>query len=472
MADPGSDNKIFSPLDAEHLQSEGLLSPPTSESPVSYPSYTEGRVRRCHKRRLNRSSEEEYAHISIDVSYETPGAQEAFAPIPDELISKETLRYLGLSDAKATEIWSIWGSWPNYGPRRETDPDNDLPQVMFLDFVLAQVDKVQEAWRDDDTEWFACLENCGVHTSLQEAIMNPVYKSLRLSRGCRFWVKDTIEMRYAGLKEIQRASRERDQQIRRGAVRSSGGGNTATGNVAGSSESQSRRSISGMQRQNTPGFSSVYWNSPEAQRDSEAPDHITLYKGIDIGRIPNLFDVNGRLSQIQSLLSMPPTDFSGNRTMFYFTADLSVAEHYAAYAKRRANCEAVAMVVLRIPTAAIDALSDNERLDLFWGDRWRQLVWRSKLNKALPQPLRKYRNVILIRGHISKGDVAKFEALETWEALTNDYVLYSPGRPTDMAQQYVFNGEEEGREFLTEHGRFKAYPISGIDLEALERRFN
>jgi hypothetical protein len=468
-------NQIFAPLDAANLQDQGLLGPAPGSG---------AGARRCHKRRLNRSSDEEYGHISLNIRHDSPAAVDAFATIPDCLISRETLHYVGFSDAKANEIWSHWFHWPSTGPRREIDADTGGFTVSFHDFILDRLDNCDDVWEDDDTKWCACMDECGMSTSAQVAIMDREFKLIRMSESCVYWVKDTIEMRYAGLQEIQRASRERDMQFQRAASRPSGGGSGSggdgrgqvaqhSGGSRGGRSSQRQRSISGLQQENTPGISSEFWNSDTANRVRDNPGYTVLFKGIDLARIPDLFDNDGKLKNIETLLSAPPSDFSGTRSLFYFTADYHVAEYYAAYAKRRAGCESIVIVVLTIAKQVIDDLEEPNILRLYWGPRWKQLVWRSKLQKSLPQPLRKYRNALLTIGHISRGSVEKFRAMESWESLTDDYVLRIPSfSGSNMAVQYVFSGEEEGREFLAEHGKFDVFRLSESDVEALVHRFS
>lgn len=53
----------------------------------------------------------------------------------------------------------------------------------------------------------------GMAAEFQEAIMDPEFKDLRLTCSCAFWAKDTVEMRYAGLKEEKRASHQREGDL-------------------------------------------------------------------------------------------------------------------------------------------------------------------------------------------------------------------------------------------------------------------
>lgn len=223
-------------MDSADLLNRGLLGP----------GRTTG-FHRLHKCRLNRSSDEENHDIPLNVSLSSPAANDAFAMIPVALISYETLVYVGLSEAKATELWNQWTNWPAQGPRRETDPDDGGFVVTFKDFIIGSFENQVDAADDDAQQWRACLNGCGIAVDVQNAIMDPRFKYLCLSQSCLYWVNDTVKMRYAGLEDIQRSSREREIQLRRIATRSgdnqggSGhGGQQSSLNIsAGSSSSAS-----------------------------------------------------------------------------------------------------------------------------------------------------------------------------------------------------------------------------------------
>ena len=468
-------SSILGELDAVNLQNQGLLGPGNSVG-----------SKRIHKRRLNRSSEEEYREISLDVTLDSPDAADAFVIIPVTLISYDTLGYMGLSVDKANEIWNEWTHWPATGPRREIDLDDGGLQITFIDFITARLENYEDMYDDNDTQWIQCLTMCGMCESAHEAIMDPNFKHIRLTRSCVFWIKDTLAMRYAGLEDVRRASHHREMElVHAGASPGSSGsssGSNRGGRPGGTSQhgsstrggmqAQGRRSVSGMQEQATPGISSVLWNSDTAMEVSNVPGHTMLFKGMDQGRLAGLFNDSGEVQNIEKLLSSPPSDFSGTRSLFSFTPDYGVAEYYAAYAKRRANCESVVMVCLSIPKEAIDNLEEPDIQHLHWpSPQWKQLVWRSKTVKSLPKPLRKYRDALLIIGTISKGAERMFENMQTWEDMTDACVLRvglsTRGNP---AKQYVFSGEEEGREFLNGHGKFEVFPFSEAELEALLAR--
>jgi hypothetical protein len=460
-----STRTILSPLDSVDLQSRGLLGP----------GRTTG-SHRLHKRLLNRSSDEENHDIPLNIPLSSPAADDAFAMIPVVLISYETLVYVGLSEAKATELWSQWTNWPALGPPRETDLDDARypSAVTFKDFIIASFENQVDAADDNAQQWRACLNACGIAVDVQDAIMDPRFKYLCLSQSCLYWVNDTVKMRYAGLEDIQRSSRKREMELRRIATRPGGnqggsgqrqgGPNIATGS---SSSGSQPRTVSGFQQQNTPGIGPDLWDSTSAMAAHNSPGYTVLFKVLDQGRIAGLFDEDGTLDRISTLLSSAPSDFSGTRSLFYFTPDRQVAQYYAAYAKRRANCESVVIVCLRIPNNAIESLRAPDIQRIYWpSDEWKELIWRCRTVKSLPPYLRKYRNAILVIGTTSRKPDCVYHAMNSWQQVTERYLLRvgSSGNP---AVHYVFSGEEEGCEFLIENGarNIKVFPYPQSELE-------
>ncbi|KAI9742757.1 MAG: hypothetical protein M1818_003486 [Claussenomyces sp. TS43310] len=459
---------ILAPLDSADLLNRGLLRPGSATG-----------SHRLHKRRLNRSSDEENHDIPLNVSLASPAADDAFAMIPVSLISYETLIYVGLSEAKATDLWSQWTNWPAQGPRRETDPDDGGLVVTFEDFIIGSFANWVDAAEDNAQQWQACLNACGIAVDVQNAIMDPRFKYLCLSQSCIYWVNDTVKMRYAGLKDIQRSSREREMRLRRIATRPGGNqggggrggrqGGPIIGTGSASSASQGQRSVSGFQQQSIPSIGPDMWGSTSAIAARNAPGQTVLFKGLDQGRIAGLFDEVGTLDRISTLLSSAPSDFSGTRSLFYFTPDHQVAVYYAAYAKRRANCESVVIVCLRIPNAAIESLSAPDIQRIYYPTtEWKELVWRCRTVKSLPPHLRKYRQAILVIGTVSRKPDSVYHEMNSGQQVTETCLLrVGTSGQNNQAVQYVFSGEEEGCDFLMEHGArdIKVFPYPQSELE-------
>jgi hypothetical protein len=130
------------------------------------------------------------------------------------------------------------------------------------------------------------------------------------------------------------------------------------------------------------------------------------------------------LDRISTLLSSAPSDFSGTRSLFYFTPDYQVVVYYAAFAKRCANCESVVIVCLRIPNSAIESLSAPDIQRIYWpSNEWMELIWRCRTVKPLSSYLRKYRHAILVIGTLSRRPDSIYHAMNSWHQVTETCLL-------------------------------------------------
>jgi hypothetical protein len=157
----------------------------------------------------------EYKYLPLDVPLQSSLAGEVYVTIPQTLISRQTLLYIGLSDSKATELWHRWNDWLADGPSPVIDgpglginSDDDEPlEAVFLDFVISLIKREPNVDDEsDDVQWRSYLDACGTSHDVQDAIMDPHFADIRLSNSSWYWIQDTIEMRYAGLQDIQRIS--------------------------------------------------------------------------------------------------------------------------------------------------------------------------------------------------------------------------------------------------------------------------
>ncbi|KAK3943324.1 hypothetical protein QBC46DRAFT_420745 [Diplogelasinospora grovesii] len=344
--------------------------------------------------------------------------------IPEVLISRETLTHVGLSEAKATELWGEWSNWPTSGIRRETDADDGGLEMTFIDFIISRVTAVNDITDESDLQWRACLNACGIDVQLQDTIMDTHFKYLRLSESCLYWVKDTIKMRYAELEA----------------------------HIRGSSR---QPSVSGRQ-QNTPGTGSPEsWASTSASAASRdiPPGHTVLFRATNQAHIAGLFD--------------EPSDFSGFHGRFYFTPDYQVAEYHAYWAKKRiGQLGTVAIVRLCIPNTARESLSAPDIQKIFWpSPEWKELVWRSRTQRQLPSRLEKYEEAVLVVGTTSRKPHSFYRAIKSWDEVTEKCVLRAgtsvQGHPS---VQYVFSGGKKGRDFLVKNGaqNIRVFPYSFI----------
>lgn len=232
-----------------------MFAPTTRRSPILRPIYAAGLYRagfvrlderatgcwrlRVHKRRLNGvSTADRHLHPRHVEQRLVPldrpiSDNDAFITLPKYLISREALLHVGLSEAKATELWHRWTH-----DIRAVNSDEGGLQARFLDYILRTVDKEADTSGADDAMWNACMSACGVDVDVQATIMNPDFRGIRLSNSCLYWVKDTIKLRYASMQTFQREARRHEERILRGGFLMGGhGGEESGGGLSGDFES-------------------------------------------------------------------------------------------------------------------------------------------------------------------------------------------------------------------------------------------
>ncbi|KAF5002044.1 hypothetical protein FGRMN_655 [Fusarium graminum] len=353
--------------------------------------------------------------------------------IPEQLISRATIEYIGFNGDKATEIWNGWNNWPP-GPRREVDPDDGGLEVSFLDWVKGHAGYSNDVWQDDCVAWVGCMQHWGIANELQEAIMDPRFKYIRLTGTCIGWVRDTIKMRYAGLQERQR---------------SSPGDLGGSGPCIGKAASQSDRVISVMPLNSC--------SSTEAVAAHIALGMTVLYKAVDQARTKRLFDSRGKLADIAVLWSIPETDFSRNKTMYCFTTSFDVAKRDAAWIKRRVSVEASVVVIqIAVRNSVIQSMESTPKLQrLDWpSPDWKELVWLCRSGKRIPKELGKFNVAALIIGTMANRPRDYYLTFSSAAQLDEECVLKVEGpNGQQSAIQFVFSSDEEGETLLVQEAR-------------------
>ncbi|KAI1140300.1 hypothetical protein F5Y05DRAFT_424226 [Hypoxylon sp. FL0543] len=442
---------VINSQDAEGLESMGLLSPPSSSG-----------TRRIHKRRLNRSSDEEYRHLPLTPVSSQISPDESYHEIPDVLISSATLEYLGYTHDRATEIWREWTDW---GGELQGLPIEELEDaedaVPFIDFAVGHIASYGDDTCDDDNHiWFTYMNAHGINIDTQEAIMDRVFDWVRTTESCHYWLEDTMHMRYRVLQEIQATSVERTRATQRARSRPGSSDSHNNASIPGS-QNAGRRSISSVQR-SLPGISNVTALSHEATVAANAPGFTILYKGIDQTRLNGVHDDEGNVVQLDELASLGNFDFS-NQKCWYFTPQRETAILYACYAKRREGAGSAVIVHLAIPNSAIESLLPNERIGVYWpSSEWKSLIWHCRGVHKFPSELLRFRTATLIIGTASRRPAFIYKRMRSPEEVTEKHVQkMKDGCP---AVQYVFQWDQ-GESFLMEHWRaLQVFPITASEF--------
>lgn len=197
-------SSTFAPDDIADLVSRGLMGESGNGS------------RKLHRRILHLTADREYRDMHLDAKLEdNPKFRglDIFVEVPEHLISKAALLYVGYTEDKAEELWRRWCNWPADGPSREVDAVSGSLYVTFADFITAHVgtsDMLPDNTWDDNTEqWVQCLKPYGLNDDTITAIMDRRFGNIRRTEICAFWARDTLAMRYAGIEEIWRESNNR-----------------------------------------------------------------------------------------------------------------------------------------------------------------------------------------------------------------------------------------------------------------------
>lgn len=409
---------ILAPLDEHQLQNQGLASGDSAEG-----------TRKIHRRRMNRSSDSDNEHIPLDIPHSAPNSQTAFATIPTYLISEPTLWHMGFTRARASQLWARWNNWPKDGIPREIDNVSEGEVISFLDFMTIAIGSSQDTTSSRDQDWIACMTAWGIEPELQQAIVDPVFNSIRHSESCAFWIKDTIHMRYAALKQVEKTSRQRNAFL-------------AQGKTAAWIENHLR-----IETQS---------ETARAYAARNAPGHTVLYKGIDEGRIAN-FVQNWDPEYLFKMRSSAPSDFSPTRPLHYFSTQRWVAQYYASWVGRRGTSEVLLtvkpiIVQFSIPNSAIESLPEDERIKLYFPDElWRRMVWSGRRGRRLPRDLSHFHDCTVMIGTISKGPNHDYVRMDSWEEVSERNVLkFGPPGNMKPAIQYAFS-DNKGEYLLSQN---------------------
>ncbi|KAF5659581.1 hypothetical protein FHETE_9365 [Fusarium heterosporum] len=161
-------------------------------------------TRKLHKRRLNPFADREYSDRSLEARSTTD--PDAFVAIPDQRISKATIKYIGFKQEKADRIWYQWENWPAM----------EFPHKLewaFLDYVLEYIDCSRDVYEEEDSAWRDAMDSWGISLDLQDAILDPLFKEIREADTCAEWVKDSMRMRFRGLEVIRKTSQDREKAL-------------------------------------------------------------------------------------------------------------------------------------------------------------------------------------------------------------------------------------------------------------------
>ncbi|CAG9980436.1 unnamed protein product [Clonostachys byssicola] len=331
--------------------------------------------------------------------------------------------------------------------------------MSFIDFITGPFDsRGDDADDGDDEQWRLTMDKFGLSTDFQDRIMHPTFTDIRLTQSCAYWCKDTVEMRYGALRSIQQSSLDRQRLLEdlRGHGYSSPSSSQQCQAVGHAPFIGPLISVAHSEKEQQPASTSqapvsIFGHAPSINdiATNGIDGYTILFKSIDESRTQIFLDAQGCIQDIGVLLSSTPSDFSSDRALFYFTPDFETAHYYAGYAKIRGGENTnVLIICVAIPNEAIQSLTGDALQYLYWpNEDWKEYVWCNRARKTMPLELRRFRRATLLIGSTAKKTSQAWGQLAGSSSVTENYVLKINGEP---AVQYVFDGSDQGQDFLME----------------------
>lgn len=398
--------------------------------------------------------------------------------IPAVLESLETYIYVGFDDATAKKLWAIYSNYV-----ANADPDDTEGE--FIDFARWQVENVM--FSDPTSEgddWVGYMNAIGVSQELQEAIMLPEFSDIRYTASCEFWLLDTIMMRYGSLESLDDRLREKPIRLR-GMLKVARTPSFAEPFIPKRTTGENFQKILSPEReaaqlvgdppascptidpvlpardlplQDEP--SELALSQPSLSKDDFAKpttpplldEEVPPSQAVDVVTVPasiagctmlwrcgsrhsaeSFYNPKTRKIRLGEISSRPG-DFSGETTVAYWTPQKETADHYARWAKLKAQETELCMIQVAVPDSFTRSLSTkylwfDERSQPT--DEWKKLIWYSRRNEVFPKELAYLYQKDLLIGHIASGKHVKYVRL-------SDYTRI---RESDLLTMAI-NGEE------------------------------
>jgi hypothetical protein len=362
------------------------------------------------------------------------------------LHSLETIKHCLFDDANAAALWRAW----------TTSTIEGQNHFGFLSYMLHHIDNcILTPAQQSSRGWSEACYAMGLSgpAALRH---NDNSHPIRLTRGIKFWVKESITWLYEELLMFARQSRARGRYTRnkrqalqgqdgRSAASSSGAGGAGGGNARGG--------VAGAPQQ----VVDIQATLPDII-DSVPAGYTVMWKGLNFARTEELLvpGGNGRVAELNKIISQAPGDFHAVGEGYYLTKDKSTAADYVQYAMRRTARDSSFVCLLRmvVPTPIITSLNDLQ-LYASQGTLWAEVVFNCR-KRQQPDHLLYLGDYDLIFGTCAKSSNTAIEASTSFHQITNENILrrYEGGNAT----QYYFSSRC-GRRVLQPNARITLFKV-------------
>ncbi|PTB66894.1 hypothetical protein BBK36DRAFT_1198799 [Trichoderma citrinoviride] len=366
-------------------------------------------------------------------------------PLPQDLISIATLRYLGFDEEAA---WFIWCDrvCPLVRDEHSLDFNDDVNQAFICHIIEHVHEHGGNTCEDNDQTWHESMAACGIDVWTRRAIMDPIFKRIRLTQSCLYWVRDTIHHRFQALLDVRAA----------GAPSTPGYDRAVQSALEGSNVPQDSQPAE-------TAMSKAVLDAAESSSGSS----VALYKGIDRASLGHLFKNKLHSSRISSLATRGPTDVSPTSSAYYFYVDRDIAEQQACYIRRRSFLTPVVLVQVTIQESMLETgYLGPRRQEMYWpSEEWKELALRWKRGETPSPPiLAEYMKAqLVIITAAAKANLFFCKNLKRPDRITEDMVMKN--KQGKDAVQYCFR-RYDGDHFLAKHAELKMLPFMEEEVEA------
>jgi hypothetical protein len=305
--------------------------------------------------------------------------------VPTELHSIESYQFMGFTEQRAGYL---------YGKYLAMGDEDDSFLIVALNFF---------SWNpinayDDSDDWGVAMDNLGIRTDLQKALLKMQHRGILLTRDLLSWLTEIVEINYSTL------------------------------------ESMDWKVETYLNTRKEPHLRGGEDDESESESEPTVPkDHTRLYKSLDASRLSDTFLADGSIDLV-TIMSHAPTDFTGIKLALYFTPQRWVADRYAALVDDAVQISDVRTLELHVPNKHLEEVT---RWDLPFGDSWRQVLFYSRKSKEYPHDWRKdHSRKELIVGPIAHNHNHAFRKMKSWTEVGEHNILRS--QEGETALQYVW----------------------------------
>lgn len=370
-----------------------------------------------------------------------------FIEIPENLYSKETYEFMGLTEEIASKIWK------RYNTRDPAMPDSFLE---FAQYHIEMNNTPDGFTRSDD--WDACMKHMGVTKPLRDAILIPEFEDLRCTESAKYWVMDAFEMRLGSLEclteRIINSMQTKQRKPGYSYSSSSSSGFPQSIPLVASSSSVALNKASKQNQGEKQPKELKKMAKAGVQLEVAAPSPIpagftTIWKALDKRRCNGFLDpASGRIN-LDPIVSRWLTDFHGTAGAVYFTPQKYVADRYALWAKQKADIAEVMIIQIDVPFELTEGkFGYTDFTHRIWSDgnpdcEWNQLIWTSRRRERRPRNLAHLQKYGMLIGHICTGRDSNITSMPNHRSITDKHLLkvYDNGSWINGIQ-WMVQGEE------------------------------